>query len=173
MACALTQGYNFDCRDNAGGIMTAYIMEKANATTITVAAGIVTGITKASAKRFWKYNLIAHTAEGEEALATSRENGTSANKQSLKFPLNKMTVAVRNELLLLAQNVLLIVIVDANGLGWLYGYEYGMMLATGTAKTGKALADRNGYELAFESDEKALAPNVDAATLLTLETPGS
>ena len=172
MACALTQGYLQDCRDGFGGVKSVYVMEIGNATTITEALGVVTGITKVATKKFFKYSLVAHTAEGEEALTASRENGTIMNKQTVKFPINKMTTAVRNELLLLAANRLLIVIVDENGKGWLYGREYGMMIETVSAKTGKALGDRNGYELQFGSDEKTLAPEVDAATIATLETAG-
>ena len=82
MACALTAGYNLDCRDSKGGVYTAYLMEFDNATTITAAAGVVTGITKVTGKLFRKYNLIAHTAEGEETFTGSRENGTTAFKQS-------------------------------------------------------------------------------------------
>lgn len=171
MACALTQDLQDDCRTGAGGVKTVYFMEYDNGT-VTMAAGIVTAIGKTTGKFFRKYKLVAHTGEGEDALTASRENGTVMSKQSLKFPINKMSVAVRNEIMLLAANRLLVVIVDENGFGWLYGYEYGMMLATASAKTGKAVGDRNGYELAFESDEKVLAPNVDAATLLTLQTPG-
>lgn len=172
MACILTQGYNLDCRDSYGGLSTVYIMELANATTITQAAGIVTAITKASTKKFFEYKLIAFTADADDNLTASRENGTSFSTQGIRFPINKMTVAVRNELLLLAQNRLLVVIVDQNGSGWLYGKINGMMIATVGAKTGTALADRNGYELVFEGMEKEFAPNVDAATLLTLLTAG-
>jgi hypothetical protein len=170
MACALTQGYNQDCRDSYGGMKGVYVMELANATTITAAAGIVTAITKAATKVFFQYSLVAHTGEADESLAPSRENGTLSNTQSIKFPINKMTVAVRNELLLLAKNRLLMVVIDENGIGWLYGKENGMMLGATSAKTGKTLADRNGYELAFEGMEKELAYQVDAATLLTLTT---
>jgi hypothetical protein len=170
MACALTQGYNLDCRDGFGGVKTVYIMELANASTITAAAGVVTGITKVATKVFYEYKLIAHTGEGDEAINPNRENGTSPVTQGVKFPINKMAVAVRNEILLLAKNRLLIVIEDNNGIGWLYGKDFGMMLAPSTAKTGKALGDRNGYELSFEGTEKELAYQVDAATLLTLLT---
>lgn len=173
MACALTQAYNLDCRDGYGGISSVFIMEHANASAITAAAGVVTGITKESTKVFYEYKLVHQTGEGDETLNTSREMGTLSVTQSLKFPINKMTVAVRNEILLLAKNRLLIVIVDENGTGWLYGKDKGMMLAPSTSKTGKMLADRNGYELVFEGTEKELAYQVDAATLLTLETPGA
>lgn len=173
MACALTQGYNLDCRGSVGGIRTVYVMEFDNATTITAAAGVVTGITKAATKKFYKYNLIMNTAEAEDTLTGNRENGTLFSAQMLKFPINKMTVAVRNELLLLAKNRLLFVVVDENGSAWLYGKDYGLMLTTAAGKTGKAKADRNGYELSFEGEERELAHSVDNTTLGTLETPGT
>jgi hypothetical protein len=173
MPCALTQSYNLDCRDSYGGVKVVFVMEFENALSTTQAAGVVTAITKATGKQFRKYNLIAHTAEGDEALAASRDNGTIQVTQTVKFPINKMTVAVRNELMLLAKNRLLFVIVDENGTGWLYGQGYGLMTDTIAAKTGVQLADRNGYELSFSGMEKELAYQVDAATLLTLETPGA
>ena len=173
MACAITQGLNLDCRDSFGGLKETYVMEFDNATTITVTAGVVTGITKATGKKFFKYKLISHTGEADSTLTANRENGTTTVKQMLKFPINKMTTAVRNEILLLAQNRLLWVTVDENGKGWLYGKDYGLMLETAPSKSGKVLADRNGYELAFGGDEKTLEYEVDAATLLTLETPGT
>jgi len=170
MACALTQGYNLDCRDSYGGVKSVYIAEMASVATITSSAGVITAIDKSTTKVFYEYKLIAHTAEADQELAPSRENGTLSVKQTIKFPINKMTVAVRNELLLLAQNRLYIVVVDNNGTGWLFGEDNGMMLAASTAKAGRVLGDRNGFELSFESDEKALAKQVDAATLLTLTT---
>jgi len=173
MACALTQGYNLDCRDSYGGVKEIYIAETSSVTAITASAGVITAIDKTGTKVFYKYNLVAHTAEADQELTPSRENGTTMVKQTIKFPINKMTVAVRNELLLLAQNRLNIVVVDNNGVGWLFGEVNGMMLAPTTAKAGKLLGDRNGFELTFESDEKTLAQQVDAATLLTLTTAES
>lgn len=170
MACVLTQGYNLDCRDSYGGVKEIYIAETSTVNAITASAGVITAIDKTGTKVFFKYNLVAHTAEADQELTPSRENGTLMVKQTIKFPINKMTVAVRNELLLLAQNRLNIVVVDNNGTGWLFGEANGMMLAPSTAKAGKLLGDRNGFELSFESDEKTLAQQVDAATLLTLTT---
>ena len=170
MACALTQGYNLDCRLNYGGVKEIYVIEFDNVSAITEAAGVITGITKVSTKVFKKYSLVAHTAEGSESFAGSREMGTLSNKQTIKFPINKMTTAVRNELKLLAQNRLIFVFVDENGTGWMYGRGYGLTLTIGDIKTGKVLADRNGYELTFEGDEKDLANEVDSTTLATLLT---
>jgi len=170
VACSLTQNYLLDCRLNYGGMKEVYIIEFDNVTAITQTGGVVTAITKASGKTFKKYQLIAHTGEGDEALTASREMGTLSNKQTIKFPINKMTTSVRNELFLLAQNRLIFVFVDENSTNWIYGSDYGLTLTTASAKTGKVLADRNGYELTFEGDEKNLAYEVDDTTLATLLT---
>lgn len=176
MACALTQDYNLDCLDSFGGAKTIAFIEVANAT-ITETAGVVTAITKATGKVFRKYNIEAYNIEPEEAFSVSRDNGTSSNKQTLKFPINKLSVSVRNELLLLGKNRLFAVIIDNNGIGWLFGgtqsNEIGMTMTSASAKMGKVLADRSGYELTFEADVKALAPSVDSTTLGTLYTAGT
>lgn len=172
MPCALTQGYSLDCRDSFGGVREVYVISIDDITTLTIALGVVTVATKATGKRWYRYKLVAHTGEGDEAYTPNRDNGTVTNKQTVKFPINKMTTAVRNELLLLAQSRLLIMVVDENGVAWLYGKDYGLMLGASKANTGKLLADRNGYELVFEGDEKYLAWEVLASIVAVAETPG-
>jgi len=172
MSCILTQGLTLDCGDGFGGVKECYVAEFDNITAMTLTAGVITAITKAVGKKFFKYKLVAHTGEADSELTASREMGSNTVKQSVKFPINKMTTAVRNELMLLAANRLLWVIVDNNGKGWLYGKDFGLTTDKIASKTGKDLKDRNGYELAFGGDEKYLEYEIDAATLLTLETPG-
>jgi len=166
MSCALTQGYNLDCRDSTGGIKEIGIIEFDNVESVTIAAGVITGI--AQLANFRKYQLIAHTGDFEQTVTPSRENGTLEVKQSLKFPINKMTTSVRNELLLLAQNRLMIVVLDTNGKAWLLGQDFGMMLGASSAKSGVKLGDRNGFELMFESDEKTLANEVSSGIYASL-----
>jgi hypothetical protein len=173
MACALTQGYVQDCQDFFGGVKTVYLIELPNVTTPTVTAGVVTVLTKATGKFFRKYDIQAHMAEGDEAGTVTKEAGTRMVKQSVKFPINGMSASIRSEIELLAQNRLLIVLLDNNGLYWLYGREFGMRLQTYSAKTGVKLADKNGYELVFEGEEKYLAPQVGDAIGDVLETPGT
>lgn len=172
MPCVLTQGYILDCRDAFGGLNTCYLMEYDNLATVTLTVGVVTALTKVTGKKFYQYKLIAHTGEADEAMTGSRENGTNQVVQHVKFPINKMNTAVRNELLLLAQNRLVIVITDENGTSWMYGKDYGLILKATTAKTGKVLADRNGYELDFEGEEKYLAVEVNATVVAALLTVG-
>lgn len=173
MACALTQDLNLDCRDSRGGVFTAYCIEFENVDSITLTSNVVSAIDKATTKVFRKYNLVAYTGEATEELTNSRENGTSFAKQMIKFPINKMTAAIRDEILLLAKNRLIWILTDNNGNSWLYGRVFGLMMTTGNITLGKALADRNGAELTFEGDEYETAISVQTAVIATLQTPGA
>ena len=151
----------------------AHVIEWANVTTVTSSAGVVTGITKATGKQFWKYNLVKQTGSFEETNAVNEETGTNLVTQMVKFPLNKLTASVANELRLLSKNRLMVVVVDNNGKGWLYGRDNAMVAKTSKAGSGVKFSDRNGYDLELEGFEKELAYEVDSATLATLETPGT
>jgi len=173
MSCALTQGYNLDCRNSVAGIKEVHIIEFDNVTSVSVTAGVTTALVKATGKKFWKYSLIKQTGSAEEAIQVNEENGTLHVQQTIKFPTAKLQAAVRNEIMLLSQNRLMMVVVDNNGIGWLYGQQNAMMMNTGAkAMTGTKFGDRNGYEFDFIGFEPALAVQVDATTLAALETAG-
>ena len=157
MPCALTQGYNLDCRSSYGGVKEVYVIEFENVTATTVSAGgVVTAITKASTKTFKKYNLILQTGEVTEDMTGNRENGTLSIAQTVKFPINKMTTSVRNELVLLAQNRLIFVIVDNNGTGFdvllndhtVMTYHYSGVWVVGGLIASKTSAMASAYQLA-------------------------
>lgn len=160
-----------------GGLKHLFIMEWNNldggTAGITESAGVVTAIDKVATKRFWKYVPARQTASHTETITGSEENGTMFYAQEATLSLNKMQASVRNEVLLLGQNKLVIIAVDQNNTGWLLGKENGLFLNAGTIGSGTAAADRNGYTMTFSGQEREPAPSVDSATLATLETPGS
>lgn len=168
MACALTQGYSLDCRDSAGGVKSVYFIEIDNVSGITSATGTVSAISKANNGRFWKYNLKRNTAEAMEEYQDSSENGTSFHNQTISMVLHKQQASLRNEILLLAQNRLMAVVEDRNGKYWLYGKENGLERSGGSAKTGKAMGDLNGYELTFTGTEKDPALEVNSGIIAGL-----
>jgi len=162
MACALTQGYTLDCKDSLGGIKAIWLINHANVTAITEASGIVSAITKAAGKVFYKYELVKNTGSLTETITASVENGTVFYAQELSVVLNKLQANTRNEILLLAQATLMVVVQDANDKYWLIGRVAGMDLTGGTSATGTAQGDRSGYTLTFTGGEKELAPNVNS-----------
>lgn len=168
MACALTQDYTIGCRDSIGGIRTLYLIEIANVSGITSSAGVATAISKANNRRFYQYDLVKNTSEAMETFTDSRENGTTFYAQEIDFVLNKLQATSRNEIILLAQNRLMAVVEDRNGAFWLYGQVNGLMREGGKAGTGKAMGDRNGYELKFTGEETAMALSVSSGIIAGL-----
>ena len=168
MACALTQGYTLDCRESLGGIKAVWLIAHANVSSVTEASGIVSAITKAAGKVFYKYELVKNTGSLTETVTASVENGTVFYAQELSIVLNKLQANTRNEILLLAKNTLMAVVQDANDKYWLLGRYSGLDVTGGTSATGTAQGDRNGYSLTFTGGEKELSPEVNSGIIAGL-----
>jgi hypothetical protein len=88
-----------------------------------------------------------------ETLNASIENGSIYYTPEVTFTINKLQVAVRNELRLLARNRLLVIVQDNNNRYWLLGSANGLEATAGTAGTGTAFGDRSGYEMTLTGME--------------------
>lgn len=168
MPCALTQSLTLDCRDSIGGLKSVMFIESANVTAITAAAGIVTAITKASGKKFYKYDLAKETSQFTETFTSSVQNGTFFYAQELSIVLNKLQTNTRNEILLLAQNNLIAIAEDKNGGYWLLGRLNGLDVTGGNAASGTANGDRSGYTITLTGQEKELAIAVNSGIIAGL-----
>lgn len=145
-----------------------WVINHANVSSVTEASGIVSAITKAAGKVFYKYELVKNTGSLTETITTSVENGTVFYAQELSIVLNKLQANTRNEILLLAQSTLMVVVQDANDKYWLLGRFTGLDVTGGTSATGTAQGDRNGYTLTFTGGEKQLAPEVNSGIIAGL-----
>jgi hypothetical protein len=153
MSCSLTTGYALGCRDSVGGIKTIYVQGwNATGTVNTNGSGTVTGFTGFSSG-FYEYDLTKATSSMTETLNASIENGSIYYTPEVTFTINKLQVAVRNELRLLARNRLLVIVQDNNNRYWLLGSANGLEATAGTAGTGTAFGDRSGYELTLTGME--------------------
>jgi len=173
MPCALTSNIALGCNDSVGGLKRIYVTELENKGTLTKLAGLITAFTLVTTKRFWVYDFEKQNAELTEKINPSNENGTVFYEGELKVSLNKRDVAKRNELALLAVNRLLIIAEDRNGIYWLIGEENGANLLPSTSVSGKAMGDRNGYELVFGSMEKTPFAEVTGSLIATLIIPAT
>ena len=99
-----------------------------------------------------------------ETLNASIENGTLFYTPEVTFTINKLQVAVRNELRLLARNRLIVIVQDNNSRYWLLGAVNGLEATAGTAGTGTAFGDRSGYEMTLSGMETMPMLAVAAAT---------
>lgn len=155
MSCNLTSGIQLSCRDNVGGVATAYITDFTNIASITKNTGdTITSISGSGT--FYEFQLIRTSSQYTETVNASLENGTVFYTQELVTYFAKLSQDKRNILKTLAQSPrLAVVIVDNNGDSFYLGETYGMFVSAGTSVTGKALGDANGYNITLQ----ALEPN--------------
>jgi|GraSoiStandDraft_46_1057282.scaffolds.fasta_scaffold30377_2 hypothetical protein len=169
-SCALTQDYNITCEPGIGGNKFFWIIESENVTDVVESSGTVTAITRTPGKIFRKYQLALETANTDEKLNSNVQNGTMYFTQTASLVINKQQVSVRNEILIIARNSLMLIAEDNTGAYRLYGRNNGLRVTDGGAASGTAWADRNGYTLTFSGNEKELAPFIDPAVIETLQT---
>jgi hypothetical protein len=172
MSCALTQGYLLDCKDSLGGISEVYFMAEQDITSYTEASGVITALVKGAGKRYYKYELVKATSSFVENINASVENGTIFYQQELTVVLNKLQANTRNEILLLAKNLLSAVVKDNNGKFWILGLDRGLDITAGSSQSGTAEGDRSGYTLTFTGKEVALCPEVNSTVASALTTAG-
>ena len=153
MSCNLTAGIQLSCRDNVGGVATAYITDFTNIISITQNSGdTITAISGTGI--FYEFQLIRTSSQYTETVNASLENGTVFYTQELVTYFAKLSQDKRNILKTLAQSPrLAVVIVDNNGDSFYLGETYGMFVSAGTSVSGKALGDANGYNITFQALE--------------------
>lgn len=173
MPCALTQSMPLDCRGSVGGAKEVYFIEFENVEGITEAVGVVTTIDVATGKQFRKYQLPKETSFFTETPNSNVQNGTLFYQQELTIVLNKMQANTRNEIMLLAQNRLLAIVLDMNGKYHLLGRTTALDLTGGEGGTGTASGDRNGYTRVFTGMEPEMAPEVQASIIAGLLAPAA
>lgn len=167
MACDITSGFQLGCRDNTGGLKAIYILS-GSITNITGSQGLITGITGSGV--WFQFQLFRQTSNYSEELVATPENGTIVYNQSCNAVFFKMQTSVRNQVRVLAQNPNLRIIIETqNGsetgaARWfLMGQVNGAQLLSGTAQTGTAFSDLNGYNLVFSGNEPNPASEVSGS----------
>lgn len=177
MSCYISSGVDLGCSDGIGGIKSIWVLGASGATAPSVSAVSITGttgpITGITGQGVWyNFELKRNTSSLSQNTTKNFENGTIYWEQVLTAVLFKYDQDKRNQLLVLGQNdKIQIVAVDQNDTAYYLGQVNGMYLSGGSAATGTAFGDRNGFELIFTGQEAAPA-NVVSGTLSTIFAAG-
>jgi hypothetical protein len=170
MACELSTGFTLDCKDGIGGIKKIILCDTVDPQGFSFDANeIVTAIVGPSSGDLYTYELTTQTGSFEETINFNRDAGTIFYTQTVNVMLNKLSSQKRLELQAVAQARPIIFVNDSNDNWWAVGYEYGADLSTGTAGTGTALGDMNGYTLAFVHETPKRAYKLAGAPLGLLD----
>lgn len=162
MSCCITNGIALDCRDNTGGIEYVYIGCPDFTETFTEAGGTISSYYGLTASGWYKFETPKQVSSFTETINTSEENGTVFYDQQLTIIFTKWDREKRNQIALLAKNrKLAIVVKDGNGNFWSIGARRGAHMLSGSAATGTAYGDRNGFEIILQGLEKDPSYSVD------------
>lgn len=156
MSCIINAGRTEPCKDNVGGIAALYFINFGDVTGLTYdTTGTVTDlITSLGVLTAYKYEVKGTGNNLEEAITSSRDNGTTFFSQAVNAQLKKMDAATTEQVKLLSWGRPHIVVEDLNGNARIAGLTEGCDLTGGTITTGTARGDLNGYTLAFLGEEK-------------------
>ena len=167
MPCDITSGFQLGCRDNTGGLKSVYILS-GSITSISGSQGLITSISGSGV--WYEFQLFRQTSNYSEELVATPENGTIVYNQTCNAVFFKMQTSVRNQVRVLAQNPNLAIIIetqngsDTGAARWfLMGQVNGSQLLSGTAQTGTAFSDLNGYNLVFSGNEPNPASEVSGS----------
>lgn len=164
MACNQTlSGLVRDCAPSMGGVKRVLFANADDVTAVTVSNDKVSAITMATSAKFKEYALPKGTANFVTTLNKDEANGTMYYATTLALVFNRMMTNKRVEISALAQNDLVAIVEDMNGLYWLMGKDEPLTSTSGdVAQSGTARADRNGYAISFIDNSKEMPYEVDA-----------
>lgn len=159
MSCsALTGGILDLCNDGFSGIQKIFLANGPVESFIET-AGVVSDITVGGSSLapadFFEFEVPRQTSSITETITPTQENGTVTYQQDLVMVFNQMEASKRNSILLMAQATTMVAVAkDNNGKYFSIGLEFGCYMSAGSATSGTAYADRNGYEVTLSGMEK-------------------
>tara|TARA_S200002703_G_scaffold109329_1_gene95072 strand:+ start:208 stop:759 length:552 start_codon:yes stop_codon:yes gene_type:complete len=162
MACELTGGRLKPCKDAVGGIRKIHFVDFGDLGTITV--GSNDEITDMGGTFTYHSYDVKGNSSLETNIQTSLENGTTFFEQVVNITLHKLTKEDNKELKLLAFGRPHVFVETFDGSLLLVGREHGAEVTGGTAVTGTAMGDLQGYTLTLTANEITLPNFVDGAT---------
>jgi len=163
MACSLTiAGRSLPCKDAIGGVKKVYFGEFDATDWGDVSNGAIGN--SESAVTVYGFEVLKNTSYFTETITASVENGTVFYSQEVSLTFPKLTAADQAQLQQFGKGRLIIIVLDNNDNYWLVGVRRAAELTGGTASTGTAYGDVNGYQLTFTAEEPIPAPSLTKDT---------
>lgn len=162
MACDLTGGRLRPCKDAVGGIKKIHFIDFGDLGTLTF--GSDDEITDMTGTFDYHTYDVKGNSSLETNITSSMENGTTFFEQVLNVTLFKLTKEDNKELKLMAYGRPHVVVQTFDDKFLLVGSDNGADVTGGTAVTGTAMGDLNGYTLTLTANEIRMPSFIDGAT---------
>jgi len=161
MSCELTGGRLKPCKDAVGGIRKIHFVDFGTLGTVSVVDDEVTDI--GGTFSYHTYDVKGNSSL-ETNIQTSLENGTTFFEQVVNLTLHKLTKEDNKEMKLIAFGRPHVFVETFDGKLLLVGREHGAEVTGGTAVTGTAMGDLQGYTLTLTANEITMPNFVSGAT---------
>ena len=165
MACTLTLGRLYGCKEQSGGVKAIYFINRTTGLLDTATFDASNQITAfASALSLFKYEVRGETHNFDEVGEINGDTGGRSVVQTLTASLITQNIATRKELGILMQSSPHIIVEDYNGNFKFGGLENGFDCNI-TAYGGTAMLDGMGYNLVCTAKETDFAFFVDSTII--------
>ena len=163
MSCDIAKGRLEACKDGVSGLDAIYIINFGDFNpdpvslggdvTYSVAPGYEDSISDiANVSTVYKYELKGANSF-EQAIQSSRDNGTTFFEQTLTIQLKKQDPVTHKTIKLLAYGRPHVIVRTRGNQFFIAGLQRGMDVTAGTVSSGTAMGDFNGYSLTFTGME--------------------
>ena len=157
MACTLTlAGRGVGCKDALGGIKRIYVAEWVDGIWEDIASGEVAGST--AAITFYTYDMTRGSGSLNQTITSDLAAGTVFFDQVCSVTFNKAAASDITEISNLVKGRMAVLVEDNNGNWFVMGHQNGVEVSGGTAQTGTAAGDQNGFTIEFSAQDVAPAP---------------
>ena len=171
MSCELTGGRLKPCKDAVGGIRKIHFVDFGDLGTVTLTDDEVTNLTGDSSNNLTYHSYdVKGNSSLETNIQTSLENGTTFFEQVLNLTLHKLTKEDNKELKLMAFGRPHVFVETFDRKVILVGNEHGAEVTGGTAVTGTAMGDLQGYTLTLTGNEITMPNFVQVSAAFTAGT---
>lgn len=157
MPCSISSARGLNCRDQVGGIKAIYLSTYTptffDGLTITASSNTFTAIGENVS--VYRYDVRPQTSSFTVTI-NAADAGSAAYDIACEVTLHSMTSEDNYELEQVIGSVMTVYVLDANDNVWCLGAKNGVQITAGTAASGTARADLNGYTLTISGSEANL-----------------
>ena len=172
MSCDISNGVAEPCKSSVGGLDALYLINYGDYSASDITYNVtdtdmiddINGVSN-----IYKFELKGANSF-EQAITSSRDNGTTFVEQTLTVTLKQQSAAKHKLVKLLAYGRPHIIVRTRANQYFIAGLERGMDMATGVISNGTAMGDLNGYTLTFTGMENIPANFLNCSTEAGLVT---
>lgn len=165
--CENLNGILLGCQKSIGGIRRAFII-CSDEVTPTISTDVVSGFTLEEGAEFKLYEFRKQTGSVTTTITADDANGTVYFESAIVLQFSKQEASKRIEIQNLSASDVVVIIEDNNGNYWYFGYTYPVTLSDGTAETGTAFTDFNGYNITLTDVSRVMPYSLSEAAVTQL-----